>query len=252
MKKIIPLIILICSFNSFANQLSDEERAHIGMKKALSEMNGINDASSSPSAGCSNTNNANTEFPPLDPMFMKGGTQCDNFISSDGNGDYGPWGDTVVSYIRATGEDSEFLKDDIFKFETICPSWKNLNRAEREHVWVWIMASIAKVESTCNPKARNGQSTNGVAVGLLQLDEKKAARSWRGEACKIPSVLQPENNIKCGLDIMEEMLKGKEGDYKSNGSIYGKGSNSYWQHLKKKDGGGIVDLISLNPLCQEK
>jgi hypothetical protein len=185
---------------------------------------------------------------------LDGGTQCHKFISTsdEGHGTYGPWGQVVVSYLREKGQGAEFLKDDIAKIDKICPSWKKLTRKQREFAWVWTIASIAKVESTCNPKARNGNATNGAAVGLLQLEEKKAARSWRGDACKMPSVLLPENNIKCGMDIMEEILKGKEGDYKSSGAIYGKDSHSYWQHLRKSDGGGIIDLMSLNPLCHKK
>lgn len=255
MKLIFALFYIIYSFNLFANDLSDDEHARISMKSAVIDFNDLKTAGSPLSAECDNYGVVTPKYyPPLDPVFTDGGTQCDKFISTsiEGHGTYGPWGEVVVSYLREKGHASEFLKDNITKIDKICPSWKKLTRKQREFAWVWTIASIAKVESTCNPKARNGNATNGTGVGLLQLEEKKAARSWRGEACKMPSVLIPENNIKCGMDIMEEILKGKEGDYKSSGAIYGKDSHSYWQHLRKSDGGGIVDLMSLNPLCHKK
>lgn len=95
--------------------------------------------------------------------------------------------------------------------QEICPNWPNLTVDEREHFWVWTIASIAWKESTCNAKSRNGNATNGVAVGLLQLDEKPKARSWRGKNCSVKTVTDPQNNIKCGLDILQEILKQTKG-----------------------------------------
>lgn len=180
---------------------------------------------------------------------------CVNFIKDSGEtGEYGPWGETIVKYLNEQGEDSIFYKNDLAGMSTgvaACPNWKDMTVDEKQHFWVWVMASISKIESTCNPKSRNGESTNGVAIGLVQLDERKSQRAWRGENCKTNTVAGSTENLRCGLDILAELLKGKEGEYKGNGELWGRRSGSYWQHLRQKNGGGISDLIQLNPYCKK-
>lgn len=190
----------------------------------------------------------------LSQAFKKKGAVCTNFISADGDeGQYGPWGKDVIGYLKEQGSDSIFMSDDLEGMSTgvsACPNWKKMSVQEREHFWVWVMASISHVESTCNPKARNGAGTNGVAVGLLQMDERVSQRKWRGKNCGVSSVKDANENIRCGLDILGELLKGKRGEYKSNGELWGRKTNSYWQHLRSADGGGISALIKQNPYCK--
>ena len=109
---------------------------------------------------------------------------------------------------------------------------------------------IANKESSCNPRNRNSKATKGVAVGLLMLDERLSARTWRGPNCKQKDILDIKNNIRCGLDILGELLQGKKGEYKGNGELWGPDSNSYWEELRKKGGGDIADLIQDHPLCR--
>jgi hypothetical protein len=170
---------------------------------------------------------------------------CNKFISPE-DGSYGEYGNEINNYLTEQGDDSLFLKTDQ---SSTCPNWKNLTTDQKKHHWVWSMASIAKVESTCNPIAKNNQGTNGPAIGLLQLDSTASQLKWRGENCRSKTVTDPTQNLRCGLDIMGGLLKGKEGIYKSNGQISGNGSNSYWEELRKSDGGDIAQLISQNPEC---
>ena len=65
----------------------------------------------------------------------------------------------------------------------------------------------------------------------------------------VKTVSDPQNNIKCGLDILQEILKADEGDYRSNGLLYGKKNNSYWEQLRRQNGGKIGELIRTHPLC---
>lgn len=193
-------------------------------------------------------------FETLAEPFSDDGAVCTNFIKESGKtGGYGPWGQTIVEYLKEEGPDSIFMSSDLPGMSTgvkACPNWKHMTVEEKKHFWVWVMASISKVESTCKPQARNGEGTNGVAVGLVQLDERPSMRKWRGDNCKAKSVKAPEDNLRCGLDILSELLKGKEGDYKGNGELWGRKSGSYWQHLRQSNGGEISDLIKLNPYCK--
>lgn len=179
--------------------------------------------------------------------------QCTNFITDNGDSEgYGPWGESIVKYLDEKGDNSIFYSNDLAGMSsgvTACPNWTGMTIDEKKHFWVWVMASISKIESTCDAKARNGESTNGVAVGLVQLDERKSQRSWRGDNCKTASVVATNDNLRCGMDILGELLKGKAGEYKGNGELWGRKSGSYWQHLRLKNGGGISDLIQLNPYC---
>ena len=178
--------------------------------------------------------------------------KCSRFISSD-DGSYGEYGKEIDNYLTEKGDSSVFLKNDLAGMQdgtAACPNWKNLSVDQKKRFWVWTMASIAKVESGCDPTAKNSAATNGTAIGLLQLDERPSARKWRGEECTAKSVTGAKENLRCGLDIMGSLISGQDGIYKSNGQIIGSGSNSYWQQLRQKGGGEIADLISQNPECK--
>lgn len=257
------ILLLFISFNSWSNEDCSIDPTMEGVKQCIHNFNEtlseagkilspcltleeIEDGIVEADAGKFSLEN-------LAPEFKRKGAVCTNFIS-DKDGKYGPWGNTVVDYLKEQGSNSIFMSDDLAGMSTgvsACPNWKNMSADERSHFWVWVMASISHVESTCNEKARNGAGTNGVAAGLLQMDERVSNRSWRGVNCKVASVNKADPNIRCGLDILGELLKGKKGDYKSNGELWGRKSNSYWQHLRSADGGGISDLIKLNPYCKK-
>lgn len=190
-------------------------------------------------------------YPPLDKKITSGKGVCEDFIQSDGS--YGSWGKEVVSYFDSH-DSSLFLKDEFPGMRagiSSCPNWHNMNQDQRKHYWVWVMASIARVESTCNPMARNGKATHGVAVGLMQLNEKPSARKWRGGNCRGAEVLSVRKNLHCSLDIMSELLSAADGRYESNGQLWGKGSASYWKRLREEsDGGEIGEFIRLHPFCE--
>lgn len=186
--------------------------------------------------------------PALDPSFNGRGADCSAFISR--NGTYGPLGQTIASNVMARGPNSAFLTDNrpgMNDGVRACPKWRELSVKERVRFWVWTFAAIAWDESSCKPNERNPNATNGVAVGLMQLDELPSARKWRGPNCRASSVAAPSQNILCSLDIMEELLKGRQGVYKTDGNLWD--TNSYWQKLRTKDGGNIGRLIKTYPLC---
>ncbi|MCK6596475.1 MAG: transglycosylase SLT domain-containing protein [Bacteriovoracaceae bacterium] len=249
---IILFSLLTLSFVSspvFAEDKKSSDDFQRSIKKNIDALTTLNqqDLSMLP---CQSNTEEEIKLPGLDDDFFKNGANCASFISE--SGEYGSWGKVIVDYIRKSPDKQLFIGKELKGMgppHEICPNWPNLTEDEREHFWVWTIASIAWKESTCNPKSRNGSATNGVAVGLLQLDEKPKARSWRGKHCSVKTVSDPQNNIKCGLDILQEILKADEGDYRSNGLLYGKKNNSYWEQLRRQNGGKIGDLIRTHPLC---
>ncbi len=191
----------------------------------------------------------------LHPNFSKFGANCSKFIDESGN--YGEWGQVVAKYLEEDQKQNVFFHDDLFQAHSnelnACPNWKSLNKAERAHFWVWVMASIAYKESTCKDQVKGDSIHEGqMALGLLQLDSHSENLNWRGPNCKASSIHKAETNLRCGLDIMSEMIKGERGLYKSSGSIWGRKSNSFWAELRKKNGGKIAQLIKTHPLCFNK
>ncbi len=189
---------------------------------------------------------------------IKFSEKCMKFI--DRFGAYGPYGFEVSEYILSQPDSSSrFLNKDIPGMVSdpgTCPKWKSFDNNQKIQFWVWVMASIAHTESSCDPNSVNRgrvPDPSDRPRGLFQLNTLKSKRSWRGPNCgfssKVADVLNPKNNIRCAMDIMDELLKGSEGEYKSNGKIYP--TNSYWQKLRKKDpaGGTIAKLIKTYPLC---
>lgn len=185
---------------------------------------------------------------------------CTKFIKEDGT--YGVWGEEIETYINKKGrEDSRFLGDHIPGMSSApftCPNWKKLSADDRINFWVWMIASMAMVESTCNVKALNVGSAipdrTDPPRGLMQLNSLKSGRSWRGPNCKFANNgMGAIDQIRCSMDIMEQVLKGKTGHYKSNGMIFP--TNSYWEKLRPRhssNGGPIGKLARRFPPCGAK
>lgn len=190
------------------------------------------------------------DLPGLTNLFFEQGANCTGFIKDDGS--LGSYGEVVNEYISDQEVSARFLNEKLPHITEACPNWAGLNEDERRHFWVWTFASIAWDESRCVPNRRNLQGSNGVAVGLLQMDEARGSRSWRGSNCRVQSVAAPRENLLCGLDIMAELLLGPEGEYRGRGAIFidGRRNTSYWQKLRTSGGGAIGDRIRSYPLCQ--
>jgi len=189
-------------------------------------------------------------LPGLTAPFSANGADCTNFIRNDGS--YGPWGEVVRQAVSNPNINARFVNANIPHIREACSDWANMNAEQRTHFWVWTFAAIAWDEATCRGNARNGNATNGVAVGLLQLDERRADRNWRGPNCRVPNVSAPNENLRCGVDIMAELLRGQQGVYQGSGAIFRANSRntSYWQKLRTSGGGSVGARIRTYPLCR--
>tara|TARA_R110000868_G_scaffold75979_13_gene218956 strand:+ start:2321 stop:3316 length:996 start_codon:yes stop_codon:yes gene_type:complete len=198
----------------------------------------------------------NDNFPPLTSSFRAQGANCSRYIESDGS--YGSLGQTIVASIRDRGEDSVFYSNDAQGFRSWCPNWQNLSNSEKEHFWVWTITAIAHAESTCRTGRISARGTNGTAVGPLQmeleahLNRARASSEYPHRNCVGPSLRGPqpdllgshENNLRCGLDVLEKQLSQGTPLYRS-----GRSRDIYWQKLRRPNGGTIGTMIRQNPNC---
>lgn len=191
----------------------------------------------------------------LTPRFFADGADCRAFVRDDGS--LGDYGQIIRNYILSSDEKKAiFLNDNIPEMShgaEVCPRWTKMSKEERLHFWAWTFAAIAWDETRCVPNRRNVNATDGVAIGLLQLNEDLQSRRWRGPNCRGASVANPSSNLLCGLDIMSELMKGRQGVYRSSGAIFSSQSrqvNSYWEKLRGPGGGTIGARIIEHPSCR--
>ncbi|PIP90443.1 MAG: hypothetical protein COW01_10080 [Bdellovibrionales bacterium CG12_big_fil_rev_8_21_14_0_65_38_15] len=185
---------------------------------------------------------------------------CQSFIKADGS--YGEWGKYITDYISGNEKrKNDFFSNAILGMESApktCPNWGTLSEAAKMKFWVWMMSSIAQVESSCDPRQinldRNVPDIYNRPVGLFQLNEKNSRtkpRRWRGDNCNFPdgteATMDPRNNTLCAIGIMYHYVKSPRGQYSSQRKIFP--TNSYWEKLRSGTGGPIGQLIRQYPPC---
>lgn len=248
MKLLIALLFVACFIDESVarSQLSSQDVKRMASILSQVEESGVI-ASRDISCGTSVLDILLTE------SFSEDGADCSKFI--DDNGDFGEYGKILLEALLEKGTDSHLFADDRPGMEDspyTCPAWKTLSFDMRLRFWVWTFAAIAWDESKCDARARNTQASNGVAVGLLQLDEARSARRWRGRNCEAKNVSAPRENLRCGVDIMDELMRGRDGLYKASGKLWG--DTSYWQKLKKSANArapsAVVKRIKEFPACE--
>lgn len=185
------------------------------------------------SSPCQSTIQANSSIS-LDPEFSSNGVGENCFQYIDSNGEYGPWGKSVIEAINKLQEDelkNSYLADNFTDMDLVCPNFKNFNDQVKLKFWVWTFAAISWQESSCNPKT-TAQGINSKAVGLLQLEDSLRLRAGRGGQCEVKDVKHPSNNIACGVEILHQQLLGPKSSYftTSTGELFWK--SGYWQHLR--------------------
>lgn len=175
---------------------------------------------------------------------------CKNFIKDDGS--IGPWGQKMLSAMKEVDKDygSNCFNGGI-KFGQRCPGFQKLNKAEQDHVWVWLWASVAQAESSCQPDAQAEGIYNekhkrfNTADGLLQLEYSTETRNSNNRDrryCPDRADTQAINfQMRCAASIMS----------KSQCGGYLKDKGSYWLKLGKEEG-TIWDLLKKHPLCGGK
>jgi hypothetical protein len=133
--------------------------------------------------------------------------------------------------------------------------------------WVWVLASISAIESTCGMHGMKvgvtGNAPGKTAIGLLQMNKEYKDRYWRSKSCAVSEreIISNRGNLRCGIDIMEWLVTGSKSRnplpiYTNQGIVVrtakDKFAQSYWEKLNRPRGGPIGDLIRAYRPCQKR
>ncbi len=182
--------------------------------------------------------------PALVKINQRGGfnSACRRFI--DGNGEPGAYGQVVLQAIRQIAPDCFFQQMEV---GDLCPPYANFNQEQKEHFWLWVMASLAQDESSCNSRV-TAAATNGQAVGLFQLEQSVALRraSARDPQLCRTSGRTETTQIGFQAECAVSIFRDHHCKPSANRLVY---RGSYWQQLRRPSGGRVGALIRLNPMC---
>lgn len=94
---------------------------------------------------------------------------------------------------------SEMVPADI---DTWCPAYPEAPIEARRAFWAGLLSTVAKYESTWNPKASGG---GGRWIGLMQISPRTAA-NYGCEATSVGALKDGEANLECAVEIMSEQV----------------------------------------------
>ena len=174
-------------------------------------------------------------------MTRKFNQKCQAFI--DENGQLGEWGVQLLQTISRVDNDCFFQQLDV---TGLCPRFPQMNRIEKSKFWVWVFASIAQKESSCNPSAQT-RGFYGEADGLFQLEHSYALRRGSGrdpDLCRTRGPTDSQDvtfQFECAVSIFRDV------HCKQNRPIEYKGG--YWEKMRGTRR-GISALIKQFPGCK--
>lgn len=111
--------------------------------------------------------------------------------------------------------------------DTFCPKYADATMPERRAFWAGLLSSIAKYESTWNPRAKGG---GGRWVGLMQI----APQTARAYGCDLPDdkgLTDGEANLACAVKIAAHQV-GRDGAIVSDGSGGWRGVARDWAPMR--------------------
>ncbi len=118
-----------------------------------------------------------------------------------------------------------------------CAGYADLNERDKKNFWVYLLSSMAELESNHNPATsyteafNDAQGNRVVSRGLLQL----SIESGNGYGCgfKTASDLHdPLKNLNCGLRILNKWV-GNDGKIAGKNGTSWQGGARYWSVLRK-------------------
>ena len=150
------------------------------------------------------------------------------------------WTETTLTALSTMGSPLlELVPEDIDEW---CPNYPDATEPERAAFWAGLLSSLAKHESTWNPRASGG---GGAWIGLVQIDPRTA----RGYGCNAQTAEELKDgsaNLSCAVRIAAVTVP-RDG-YVGTGR---KGLAADWgpfvSDRKRQD---MVDWTSSQPYCQ--
>ncbi len=225
---IVSLLFVTC----FTLQAKENDELTATVKLAVDSLETVNE---------STVQKPPCDIPPNPPVPLaeefsrKGvGGLCEKFLTD--TGEVGEWGQLILKTIDSIPPEElkdSFLSNNIPDMGFVCPRFSEFSDELKKKFWVWSFASIAWEEASCKPREA-AQGVNCKAVGLLQLEDSRRLREGRGENCEVNNIIDPKNNLPCGVEIMHQQLLGEKSSYfpNSTGEVFWK--SSYWLHLRLK------------------
>ncbi len=188
---------------------------------------------------------------------------CSEFITEQGE-----YGETGIMMLEAMGQvqstnqknpyksaykNCDFRKN--FDFGRACPNFKYLSPLQKDHVWVWLWASVSQAESSCDPAVDAEGIDNlelgrkNIADGLFGLEYSEDTRKVNDRDPRFcPHREEPEEfggtknlyfQSRCAASIMFNRQCGK--------SVVNSGS--YWEQLLTNQR-KVFELMQRHPLCK--
>ena len=123
-----------------------------------------------------------------------------------------------------------------YDYKDFCPEYKSLSPENKKNFWVYLLSSMAELESNFNPSLsyresfRDGSGNYVMSRGLLQISIESG--NAYGCAFKSQSDLNdPYRNLSCGLRILNKWVVN---DKRIAGSVSGswRGGSRYWSVLR--------------------
>lgn len=168
---------------------------------------------------------------------------CEDFIDSDG--EYGKVGKALLANMDS--KMMQFLYDgsNVGDIKALCPKYQDFNEDRKKNFWVWMAASIAMAESSCNPEIK-AKGINGTAAGLFQLHLGKT-QNYCGGICGSINALDGPKNAVCGMNMLDWYTVSEKN---SSNLVYWKGN--YWQVLHPPQPGQrkVAKLLASFEACQ--
>jgi hypothetical protein len=121
-------------------------------------------------------------------------------------------------------------------YKDFCPEYKSLSSENKKNFWVYLLSSMAELESNFNPSLsyresfRDSSGSYVMSRGLLQI----SIESGNAYGCGFKSqsdLNDPYRNLSCGLRILNKWVLN---DKRIAGSVSGswRGGSRYWSVLR--------------------
>jgi hypothetical protein len=117
-----------------------------------------------------------------------------------------------------------------------CPGYANLSATDQKNFWVYLVSSIAQLESDFDPSSiytENFRDSSGnlvESVGLLQLSVSDSPNYHCGFSTTT-DVETPDKNLACGLRILNKWV-GADGVISARSGSSWRGGARYWSTLR--------------------
>lgn len=127
---------------------------------------------------------------------------CTNFLDKDG--ELGPWGNKAIKAFNKV--DWECFKSGM-DTSGVCPKYKTFNERKKEYFWVWTLASMAHVESSCKVNAINPKAANETGYGLMQMENAKYRKTRDKRYCPHYKINEQDVTfqMECTASIFSDM-----------------------------------------------